>query len=279
MLLFDKLKQLFKFDISISDSFNIHINKNSNNTSEPWGYNESTKQFSIDLDKIHGEDLKNVKHLLAESLNEDFTFLEQKSDERVYDIIETEKDEGVHDLLLFFSDKIPKNDFDALRSAVYIRALFTRGTDYDTIYRLKGEVIKKHGKRGLNICNLCTSGYFEKLLIPLYKEIEKSPTFSNDKFDKLYNTIMDEEAFAVFIKSSMPISEVRYIIESQIRRNSKYGIKYVNIHGIGHGNISKIKEVISNIQISSLTIHKEIEIDENIILATLLFDDNENKKH
>ena len=77
MLLFDKLKQLFKFDISISDSFNIHINKNSNNTSEPWEYNESTKQFSINLDKIRGEDLKNVKHSLVESLNEDFTFLEQ----------------------------------------------------------------------------------------------------------------------------------------------------------------------------------------------------------
>lgn len=271
MLLFDKLKQLFKFDISISDSFNIHINKNSNNTSEPWGYNESTKQFLINLDKISGEDLKNVKYLLSESLNEDFTFLEQTSDERVNDIIETEKDEGTHKLLTFFSNKIPKNDFDALRSAVYIRTLFTRGTDYDTIYRLKGEVIKKHGKRGLNICNLCTSGYFEKLLIPLYKEIEKSPTFSNDKFDKVYNTIIDEEAFAVFIKSSTPISEVRNVIETQINRNSKYGIKYVNIHGIGYENISKIKEVISTIKISSLDIHKEIEINEKIILATLSF--------
>ena len=272
MSFFDKLKEIIKIDVNLKNVVNININSNNNNSHEPYEYNEAERKLSINLDNF--PDPEKFGELLRQCVQDDIPIMENISVEKYIEIKKSEHEPDVVKLLSFFKGKIPESDYDALRSAIYIRKCFRDGVDSSTIYNLKGDVINKYGRRGLNICNLCTSGYFENLLIPLYKEIQKSPTYSDGKFKELYNTIINEEAFAVFIKSSMPIHEVKNVIEGQIRRNLKYGIKYVNIHGIGYGNISKIKEVISNIEMPSLNIHEEIELDENIILATLFFDNS-----
>ncbi|MBW6471274.1 MAG: hypothetical protein K0A90_08655 [Methanosarcinaceae archaeon] len=272
MSLLDKLKEIVKIDVNLKNLVNININSNNNNSHEPYEYNEAEKKLTINLDNF--SDPEKVGEFLRQCIQDNIPIMEDTSFEKYIEIKKSEQDPDVIKLLSFFKGKIPNNDYDALRSAIYIRKCFRDGVDSKTIYNLKGDVINKYGRRGLNICNLCTSGYFENLLIPLHNEIQKSPTFSDGKFEELYNTIIKEEAFAVFIKSSISTPEVKNAIEGQIRRNLKYGIKYVNIHGIGYGNIGKIKEVISNIEMPTLNIHEEIELDGNIILATLFFDNS-----
>lgn len=265
---FDKLKEFVKIDIHIHDV--IKINIKSNDSSERFDYNEGEKALSINLDKLTGVEKGEFGQIVRESVSEDITLLGQKPKELIEDIKLKEKSEDVQALLGYFKDKIPSDDFAALRSAVYIKKLFDERASPEVIYDLKGDVIKKYGKRGLNICNLCSSGYFDTMIKPLYDEI------SNEGFDKNvfldnYNVIINEEAFAVFVSGDKSKSELKNIIERKINRNLSYGRRDVTIHGIGISNVVKIKEAISDIEKKYPIITKDIEEKGHIILAKLFF--------
>lgn len=146
-------------------------------------------------------------------------------------------------------------------------------SDYnpDLIYRLKGDIIHKHGTRGLNICNLCTSGYFENWIKPLYEEMEKSPDFDPEKFNESYNLIIKEAAFAVFVTKDMKPDKLKEIVEKKIARNLKYGVNFINIHGIGKGNVDKIRVLISELETKYPDIGKSIDEKKSIIFSKLVF--------
>ncbi len=78
----------------------------------------------------------------------------------------------------------------------------------------------------------------------MYEENNKQ---GNDKdvFLKNYDVIINEAAFAVFVSGNMSSYDVRNIIDEKIKRNLKYGIRAVTIHGIGKNNVEKIIEVIT----------------------------------
>lgn len=264
---FDKLKELVKIDIRIHDL--IKINIHSNDSSERLEYSEGEKSLSINLEKLTGDEKEEIGQLLRGAVGEGVALLEKHSVELIEDIKSKEESEDVRSLLEFFKDKIPIDDWNALRAAIYIRKRFEEGTSsFKEIYHLKGEVGKKYGKRGLKICNLCTSGYFETKIKPLYEEISQQG-FDEDDFLDIYNVIIDEEAFALFVSGDMSRNEVKSTIEQKIKRNLNYGIKNVTIHGIGKNNMTKIREAISGIEDEHPNIKKDIEEKGNIILAKL----------
>lgn len=267
---FDKLKQLLKIDIR--DSFNITIK--SNNTSKGVEYNEESKSFFINLEKLSPAQKEEVKQILREAVKEDDkVLLEQKSEELIQDFTLNENSKKAQSLLSYWKGKIPHDDFEALRASLYIRKLFQEGVSHNVIYKLKGDILKKYGPRGVKISNICSSEYFETMLQPLYEEMKKDPDFSNEKFIEKYDIIINEAAFAVFINGSMTVDVVKSVIQAKIQRNLKYGIKFVNIHGIGKRNVIKIREALSYIEDRYHNIDKYIEENEDIIFVKLQFID------
>lgn len=156
-----------------------------------------------------------------------------------------------------------------MRAAIYIRKRFEeRTTNYELVYKLKGDVINKYGNRGNKICNLCSAGYFESMLEPLYNEMMRLQ-LTPDDFLKRYNTIIEEEAFALFVTYNMSSPEVQNLIEMKIKRNQKYGIKFVRIHGIGRKNVETINEVLPYLSIEHQNLRKIVEEMETIINVKL----------
>lgn len=272
----EKLKHLLKLDINISDinlvNLSINIQKNSNNECKPVVYSPESNLLTLNLENLTQEQSPALGTILKQAVADGATLLEEKSNETLRDISHSEQSDDVKSVLDFFRNIIPKDDFDALRAAMYIRTRFKDGCDSKSIYDLKGGVIKKYGKRGLKICNLCSAGYFENLLKPLYEDMRKYQDFSIEKFISHYNLIISEEAFAVFISRDMPGNEVKYIIEEQIKRNFKYGVKKVDIHGIGRDNSKKIRDAIYDIEIAYPKMNKRIGEEGRIIFATLSFE-------
>ena len=266
---FENLKEFVKvnFNINISDLVTIQINNN--NISERVEYNDEEKFLSVNLEKLEPDVLDRFGVFPKEAVNEGELLIENPSHERIVDIRLKEDLTDVQQLLKYFKGKIPPYDFVVLRQAIYIKKLFDEGGNSEVIYRLKGEVIKEYGKRGLNICNLYSSGYFDTAIKPLYEEIKKQE-FDEDVFLKNYDIIINEEAFAVFVSGNMSLSTVRDTVRKKMKRNIKYGIKTVTIHGIGQSNVSKISDVISELEDENLINKKEMEVKGNIIFAKLL---------
>lgn len=267
-----RLTEFVKIDIHnihVHDLINININKN--DSSKRFEHNEGAKTLSINIDQLNDAEKEELRQIVIESVNEDVTLLEQESEELIEDIKLKEQSEDVQSLLGYFRDKIPPTDFAALRSAVYIKKLFEAGTSSQDIYQLKGEVIKKYGKRGLNICNLCSSGYFDTTIKSLREEIIQQG-YDEEDFLQIYEIIINEEAFAIFVSGDMSNTEVKTAIERKINRNLKYGVKNLAIHGIGKNNAIKIREAVSDIEGNYPNIKKRIEEKGNIILVKLDFD-------
>lgn len=266
---FENLKEFVKVNLDFNISNLVNIQINSNNISERVEYNEAEELLSINLTKLEPDDFERFGEISKEAVNEGATLLEKKSQERIVDIKSKEELKDVQELLKYFKGKIPPDDFAVLRQAIYIKKLFEEGGNFEVIYRLKGEVIRKYGKRGLNICNLYSSGYFDTTIKPLYEEIKKQK-FDENVFLENYDIIINEEAFAVFVSGNMLLHNVRDIVRKKMKRNIKYGIRTVTIHGIGQSNVSKISDVISELEEENLINKKEMYVKGNIIFAKLL---------
>ncbi|MEE8403262.1 MAG: hypothetical protein V3R93_05880 [Candidatus Hydrothermarchaeaceae archaeon] len=122
---FDKLKELVKIDIK--DSFNINIR--SNNVSKPVEYNEEIKSVSINLEKLSPSEKEAFEQILEGAVRDNKVLLEQNSEKLIQDFRSEESSRDTKSLLSYFEDKIPPDDFEALRAALYIRTLFGRTRD------------------------------------------------------------------------------------------------------------------------------------------------------
>ncbi|MCZ7403048.1 MAG: hypothetical protein O8C61_12565 [Candidatus Methanoperedens sp.] len=271
-----QLRELFeavvKIDIRNIKFSLINIQVNSNNSSKQFGYDEDGRVDSINLKKFSPTEKRKIGELLREAQNEGTTLLLKESQELIKDIKLKEESSDVKPLLEFFKTKIPPNDYNALRAAIYIDKRFKEGGKFGEIYRLKGDVARKYDGRGLKICNIYASGYFETMIKPLYEEFSQQG-FDRTDFINKYNIIVNEEAFALFVRTDMDGAEVKTAIKIKMSRNLKYGRRDVTIHGIGRSNAEKIRKAISDIEDEKEfpNFDKHIEETGNIILAKLSF--------
>jgi len=183
-----------------------------------------------------------------EVLDQGSILLEEKAEHILIDFLQIDSQKENKNFLEFFKGKIPSADLEILRASIYVDSVYRRG---QSVSELKLDIIKKYGERGKNIVNLYTAGYFETIIKPLYQEMIMLPDFSPEKFIERYNTIVMQFPFAVFVNNKMTQQELLQEVEKKIEINKKYGIKQLNIHGIGEDNITKIQELL-------LTLRKKI---------------------
>ena len=138
---------------------------------------------------------------------------------------------------------IPPSDFRALEASLLMREYFR--THKDGVDALRDGIIERFGDRGRRITNLCTAGYFEDLA-KLCKENCSSPE-GVAKFKSIYETIIGQEAFAVFVMGAMSEDETKKAIFRKAVANIGYGKRFVDIHGIGKINVKKIGAAIKQL--------------------------------
>jgi hypothetical protein len=269
---FEKLKELVKININLENIrfFDIHINNN--NTSDRVEYRQPEKIISLNLEKLTPSEREQVKQIVQEKVRQDDQLLiEKNSQERIKDIDSEENSDRIKPLLAYFKNKIPKDDYTALRAALHVRERFRRHANKEEILNLREEITGKFGKRGRSISILCSAGYFESLIKPIYEIMSADPDFSNKDFLAYYDVIISEEAFAVFVSEGMTKDAVRHQIKMKIQKNLKYGIKVVTIHGMGRTNVETINEVVRELQDETPTMLITISEKNNIIKVQLKF--------
>ena len=266
MTWFDKLKDFVNINLHLNITIINNARFNCNNTSEKVEYDPETKSLSLNLKKITDEEKRLLKPVMREAIESDKVLLEDASEYLIENIRANESSQQNRELLAFFHDKIPPEDYHALRAALYVRKRYREGATKDEIYKLKGDILKRFGRRGLNINNLCSLGYFEKNIQPLYEAVS-----SEEDFGMLYEIIVKEAACTVFVSEEMSHQHVREALLFKMRKCSGYGIKSVSIHGIGASNVEMIKEVIFELGSENPFIKKLVSERKNVISITIWF--------
>ncbi|MCG2781997.1 MAG: hypothetical protein L6243_00245 [Candidatus Altiarchaeales archaeon] len=247
----DRLKGLFNIDIN-SPIINVVYKKNSDNTTNSHNeveYNKSERKLDVILDNISPEKNEKLKPIIGELINEDHKLLEEETADSLRGLIEYNENPGEDtQIKKFFKDILQPLDYEALESALYLRKKFAEGND---VSKAKRDLRERFGDRGGNIANLCTGGYFEDFLKPLYNS-------SPDKFKQLYESIVGKSIIAIFVHKNMDEDEIAYQLSTKITACKKYGIDFLHIRGIGQSNVQKIKEFIEE--------HKdEFDFDDKMI--------------
>lgn len=242
--------------ILIKDSFK----KNSENK-QPDKKTNTDKIVQINLEKIDNKQREKLKLLLQEYLENGNKLLQTDTANLLEKLYNYNKENDDKQILQFFNGIIPPQDLEALEASLYLRSVFRKHED---VQSLKSDIRLSFGIRGNNIANLCTAGYFEEFLIPLYNA-------SKEKFKELYELIVGKSVLAVFVHQGTNTKVIQEEIEEKINASKKYGLKFLHIHGIGKNNVKKIKEYLSEKkEFFEFFEKKEFEKDNIIIIELLL---------
>lgn len=256
----DKLKALINIEFNAPI---INVTKNSDNSSvdKEYLFDERSGKLEIFIDNLTKEKQKKLKLVLKENFEEENKLLEEKSSSLLKDLVEFQKSKGEDKKVLdFFQNIIPEEDFEALESSLYLKRKFMQGQD---IKQLKEDIRTRFGDRGNNIANLCTAGYFESFLMPLFNSSQKD-------FKEIYEVVVSKSAMAVFVHSQMDDAKIAGEIKKRLEISKKYGIKFLHIHGIGNRNIKTIKKCVEENKELFNFYNKEIFEREGIIIVELI---------
>ncbi len=252
----DKLTQLIKAHVDIHDLVHdltlikiIHVH---NDPSKGFIWQDGEDKLVLNPEKIlkslpPAKQKEFVQLFLNAQRENSIPLLEDEYRERVDDIATKQSTESEINTLSYFKHIIPSDDFAALRASLYLRDRFKEGAGWDEISRLKTGIIKIHSRRGRNISDLCSAGYFETLIKKIYEETI-SGGYSKEDFLSVYNIIIEEGTIAVFVSEGMPEKQIEIEIEGKIKRNKEYGIHFLYVHGIGGENSRKIRNVLYNLK-------------------------------
>ncbi len=271
MSIFDKLKKIFHFQGPL---INIKFINNSYNNVEtknkPIHYDANTEETLINLDEISPKQKKGIKALIDEHLNERTNKILQKETQDFFNDLHSYDKKNDSQILTFFQKIIPPSDFEALEASLYLRNVFKNQArignqaEREKVKKIKFDIIQAFGERGRNISNLCTSGYFEGFLKPLYNVVSKKD------FNDLYEMIVGKAALALFVHEKMSSRDITSEITRKLNISIKYGIKSIHIHGIGVQNIEKIKGCLRKQEKFFNFFKQKIHEENNILIMILI---------
>lgn len=262
MLFLDKLTDLVKAA--------LHIHINTNNTSNKIEIHQSGKIVNVVIGgTANKRELSQLQKVISGVVSKkEALLLEEGAKKTLDDFSVIDKQKEGRELIESFRGKVPASDLQALRAGLYICELFKRG---ESVRNLKLSVIQKYGRRGANIVNLYTAGYFKSHIRPLYEEMFTQPNFSPEDFTRIYDEIVTQYPFAVFVSQRMSEKEFEVEVRNKMKMNKKYGINQMNIHGIGEDNVSKIQRLLEKLRDDFIAPYKVVTSGKIFISVTIFF--------
>lgn len=269
----EKLKEIVNVNINLSRFINVEIKiVDRPESKEKLSGSSDDKNLLLNFSALEKEEKEKLKPLFKEIFEKDedqeINIVEENSFSRVKDIKRRLNSETAKSILEFYKDKISEKHYKALEASVYLRQVFESN---GSISELKRDIIHKFGEEGKNICNLCTSAYFESYFKELYNEMAKASDFSNDKYKEYFERIIASNPFAIFVHSEMSEDEISGEITYKLDTYKKYGIKFLDIHGIGKNNVSKIMEIVKALE-DDKSLKIAIYQQSSIILVRIALD-------
>lgn len=250
----DKLKTLVEASLNVSNISLININytKNSNNTetthsiteNNPFFYDGKNQKLYIDLKQLqnHPKLYKQVKELLQESIKEGNYLLENESSDlldRLYSY--NKSDSNYKKYLQVFDGIIPKEDYKALESSFFLRSILEKEKEVN-VEKYKRGIIRQFGQRGGHIANLCTAGYFEELLIPIFND------YSKEDFQNYYQLVVEYKALTLFVHSRMKKKDIISSLKNKMGIAKQYGLENFYVHAKGKKNIKTVETCLSGFE-------------------------------
>jgi len=241
--------------INGSKNFDLEIVSDGSKIYDPAFKIDSLKKtVTIYIASLSSKENRKLKAILRDDFKNDEIYLIEDIKAQLFDNLYKYKSENKDgSILKFFKPILSNHDYLALRDSLFLRSRFVQNED---VRLLKKDIRYRYGERGNSISNLCTAGYFENIMIPLYNK-------DKTEFFQYYDIAVDRGITALFVNSKMQTKEIKSEIKRKINSAKSYGqLKTFHIHGIGKLNISNIKKCLVELK-KEITI---VFIERNVFL-------------
>lgn len=261
-----KILELFKSSENIEGDKNVKISFFKNfklfEIKTEVNNNQKILNVVVDLSKASEEQINQLKPIYQEMIGDKKggTLLIKKENYKTFEEYKEESKDAP--ILKFFKGKLKEEDFDALRTSVYIKNKSDSGENIDS---LLAQLRRRHGYRGSNICNLYCEGYFDTLIKQFYNLLESKSL--QDNFLEEFDDFVTNLPITYFVNQHKTQEVMNEELNSKISRAKKYGVVKINVHGIGSDNKKKIDKFIEEIRERkdiSTTILKEEDYRKSI---------------
>ena len=183
--------------------------------------------------------------IIKEAYEEEGELLKENLQQYSSDIDEYKKKNLDKNLLNYFRDKLSKEDFEILKVSLFLRFRYALK---ENITDIKIDIIKRFGDRGKNIANLCSAGYFESFIRPLWDVIHESIERKNEadqNFKEIFELIVKNGLLAVFVNHRMTEGKLLAEITNKITESKKYGFAMVSdqlyVHALSVQNVRTVQ--------------------------------------
>ena len=254
--------------LKLPEHIHFHISLFSNNKVDKKVITIDGKEAKLNLPRLTAEERKDLN--FPEAIKEGHSLIAEETNVTLEDFKKNESLEENRKILVFLEKKIPVEDLNIWRAALYLRRYYL-SDDREKTAILKSQIMQRYGAKGGNIANLCSSDYVTRFFIPLYDSLLEDFGGDNEKateaFKEKYKIIVNELPFSVFVCWHDTPDKIMKAIE----KRKAYGAKYVNIHGIGIENVKHIKEVIEPFEEENYAMIKELKKDKTTIFVKVEF--------
>lgn len=217
---------------------------------DPLSFDKNGERVTINIHKLEKEQQKVLGEIIKEAFEEDKELFKENLLEYAEGLDDYKEADPDKEFLSYFKDKLTKEDFEILRISLFLRS---RHRLKENISKIKEDIVKKFGDRGKNIANLCSSGYFENFIKPLWEAIHESvedKEEANKEFYTIFELIVKNGLLALFVHHSMTVDTLSSLIAKRIKESARYGFAMVSeqlyIHALSKPNVRTVLDWIEN---------------------------------
>lgn len=222
--------------------------------------------ITINIQRCSHNGIEKAKQGIRELVQEKgYKLLEKSADDTIAEIKRNEEKPANQALLSTLREIVPATDIPIIRASLFLRKKLEEKKK--PLPDLKDQILLKYGQRGARVSNLISAGYYEELIIPIYNKMKIDAGFTRKDFENIYETIIVESAYAVFVNAACATKALRKLIYKKIVSNKRYARNSVNIHGLGKNNVDKIEAVIGNL----VDRHPSLIIDEKKVVGQTIY--------
>lgn len=237
-MIFEKLGILIpKGKANTLAGYDVHLSSSkptSGNREAKYRINHQSKVVTFYIPNLSVKEKRKLQRAIREEVGDDSAMLIKQAKFDLISRLYKYNNKSDNKILSFFQNVLSRPDWLVLRDSLFLRNEFKNDR---SIALLKQDIISRYGERGNLISNLCTAGYFEETMIPLYNH-------SQEEFHKYYDIAVNRGITALFVNSHMSVEKIKSEIKGRLTSAKAYGLSDFHIHGIGKTNIAKIKQVL-----------------------------------
>lgn len=242
---------------AFSEDFSIEYTFIKTSAIKSFGFDIKAKKININIPSLTSEQYDTLQKFIREYYKVENGIILTEQSNRLFTSINDFRESRYYlDTMNKYKDVIPKDDWNALGTSLYIKKAFELEKN---VFDLKNQIRHRFGSRGSFIANLCTSGYFHNEFPELLKRLGK-----ND-FSEFYETVISNQLLALFIHKGLTKKTIISTIIEKSTIGLNHGIDKLRIYGIGDSNLNVMTCIHDN------------KKDINFIKYTELYEDEHNR--